>query len=371
MSDSWLYVTDSKFSGIGIDLVTEQQVRAFSEAEIPLHLVARGRLDLAGVRNSRHPIPPTKLLSWLPSQDYYALNKRYFSCLGGRYFAKGDYAGVVAWSKTALHIFEAAEKKGVPRLLNVGNSHRDFDTGGALQTVRRWPRIPHERYRAEYELASLILVASDHAAHTFVAQGIPEEKVRVIYRGADMDRFHPLADKPVRPFIVASCGLLGERKGTYELLKAWKRLALPDAELWLIGHMPDNEAALLQDLATPSVRFLGFRKDLPDLLRQVHLHVLLSRNEGFAKVLLEAGASGVPNLCTGAAGLPVGAPGTLFIADRNSEDEVMSVMESCYRDPEMTVRLGQEARRMVEEHYGWTVFRSRFLQAVADAQGMQ
>ena len=366
MTDPWLYVSDCKFSGIGIDLVTEQQLRAFSEHNIDVSLVARGRLDLQGIRNFSRPFPPTKLLSWLPSQDYYALNKRYFSRLGHRHFGNGDFAGVIAWSKTALHMFEAAEKRSVPRLLNVGNSHRDFDSGGASEQITRWPRIPHSRYRAEYELASRILVASDYAAASFVAQGVPREKVKVIYRGADTERFHPLADKPSKPFIVASCGLLGERKGSYELLRAWRRLALADAELWLIGHLPPAEATALQALATPSVRFLGFRKDFPQLLQKAHLHVLLSRNEGLAKVLLEAGACGVPNLCTREAGLPADAAGTIFIVNRNDEDEVCAAIESCYRNPEATRRLGLVARRMVEESFGWSAFRARFCQVVAD-----
>lgn len=147
-------------------------------------------------------------------------------------------------------------------------------------------------------------MASDQAAHSFHVQGVPPEKVRTIYRGADTERFRPLPDKPTRPFIVASCGLLGERKGTYQLLGAWRRLALPDAELWLIGHLPEAEEQEVRAMASANVRFLGFRKDLPSLIRQAHLHVLLSRNEGMAKVLLEAAASGVPNLCTPEAGLP-------------------------------------------------------------------
>ena len=366
MSNPWLYVTDCKFSGIGIDLVTEQQLQAFSERDISVSLVARGRLNLHGVQNFHQPYPPTKLLSWLPSQDYYALNKRYFSRLGRRHFDQGNFAGVVAWSKTALHMFEAAEKRSVPRLLNVGNSHRDFDSGGTSAQTTRWPRIPHSRYRVEYELASRILVASDHAAASFITQGVPKEKVRVIYRGADTERFHPLAEKPARPFIVASCGLLGERKGSYELLQAWKRLALPDAELWMIGHLPESEATALRALAVPTVKFLGFRKDLPVLLRQAHLHVLLSRNEGLAKVLLEAGASGVPNLCTREAGLPSDVSGTIFITDRTSEDEVATAIEACYRDPAATTRLGMEARQMVETRFGWGAFRERFGQVVAE-----
>lgn len=362
----WLYVTDSKLSGIGIDFVTEQQLTALSEADMPVHLVARGGSSLRGVSSFSHPLPPTKLFSWLPSQDYYALNKRYFSRLGRRYFEHGDYCGVLAWSKTALHMFEAAARRGVPCVLNVGNSHRDFDTGATNKPSARWPRIPDDRYRAEYEMASLILVASDYAVNTFVAQGVPPEKVRAIYRGADTVRFVPPEYKPVRPFVVASCGLLGERKGSYELLKAWRRLALPDAELWLIGHLPPAEASALSALATPNVRFLGFRKDLPQLLQKVHLHVLLSRNEGLAKVLLEASASGVPNLCTREAGLPSDAAGTIFIDDRNDEDAVCAAIESCYRDPEATRRLGMVARRMVEERFGWSAFRLRFRQAIAD-----
>ena len=371
MTDPWLYVTDCKFSGIGIDLVTEHQLRALSERDIGTYLVARGRIDLKGVRNFRHPLPPTKLLSWLPSQDYYALNKRYFSRLGLRYLDRSDHAGVIAWSKTALHMFEGAAKRGIPRLLNVGNSHRDFDSGGSSKLTTRCPRIPHSRYRAEYELASRILVASDYAAASFVAQGIPKEKVKVIYRGADTERFRPLVEKSPRPFIVASCGLLGERKGTYEVLKAWNRLALPDAELWLIGHVPENESRNLRELARSNVKFLGFRNDLPGLLRQAHLHVLLSRNEGLAKVLLEAGASGVPNLCTQEAGLPTDASGTLFIKDRSSEDEVTTSIENCYRDPAATARLGLEARQMVISRFGWAAFRERFAQVVAEVTQSQ
>ena len=143
MSEPWLYVSDAKFSGIGIDLVSEQQILAFSESACPVDVVARGSLKLPHVNNFRHPLPPTKLLSWLPSQDYYALNKRYFSHLGRRRFEQADYGGVVAWSRTALQIFEAAAKRGVPRLLNVGNSHRDFDSGLAANETPRWPRIPH------------------------------------------------------------------------------------------------------------------------------------------------------------------------------------------------------------------------------------
>lgn len=361
----WLYVTDSKLGRVGIDQVTVEQLRAFAEAEVPVDLVARGRSDLPCVSNHAWPLPPTKLLSWLPSQDYYAFNKRFFGWLGSRYLS--DHAGVIAWSKTALPVFAAAAKRGLPRLLNVGNLHCDHDAGGTRK-ASRWPRIDPARYRTEYALASRILLPSEFAAQSFIAQGVPAEKLAIVHRGVDLARFAPLAVRSARPFVVASCGLLGERKGSYQLLGLWRELALPDAELWLIGHVPDNEKAALEALAGPTVRFWGFRKDLPELLRQAHLHVLLSRNEGFAKVLLEAAACGVVNLCTPEGGMPADAAGTLFVADRNDRDAIGAYILRLHADPAEADSLGRTARAWVEAHFGWDRFRSRVAAAIAAAE---
>lgn len=362
----WLYVFDGKLKGIGIDQVAEQQLRALSEAGSTCELLARGRLDLPGIGNSTCRFPASKLLSWLPSQDYYAANKRFFSWLGERRFRAERHCGVIAWSKTALRPFEAAARAGLPRILNVGNFHCDFEAGGKIPPTR-WPRIGKERLRREYELATRILVASDYAAETFVAHGIPRAKLGVIYRGVDTTRFLPAETATDRPFIVASCGLLGERKGTYQLLEAWKSLNLPDAELWLIGHAGADELQQLQARATPSVRFLGFRRDLPKLMQQVHIHVLLSRNEGFAKVLLEAAACGAVNVCTKATGWPNGARGARIVGDRTDVGEVAAAIAELYANGDLRRQLGEQARRTVCEQLTWAHFRQRFHSELARA----
>jgi glycosyltransferase involved in cell wall biosynthesis len=362
----WLYIYDGKLKGVGIDLVAEQQLRALSEAGVPCRLVSRGRVDLPAIRQHTWAFPPTKLLSWLPSQDYYAANKRFFSLLGRQYLRGGAYRGVIAWSKTALKAFELAAQQGIPRILNVGNFHCDHDAGGR-PTPERWPRIGKERLRREYALASRILVASDYAAQTFVGQGVPAEKLSVIFRGVDTEVFKPARERPASPFIVVSCGSLGERKGTYELIRIWRKLALADSELWLIGTIPKSEDAALRQLADPSVRFFGFRRDLPDLMAQAHVHVLLSRNEGFAKVLLEAAACAVVNVCTEQTGLPPGAPGSIVIADRYDEAEVGAALSRLHADPARLLTLGEEARDWVVAGFTWHSFRGRFCAALADA----
>jgi glycosyltransferase involved in cell wall biosynthesis len=364
----WLYVFDGKLKGVGIDLVAEQELRALSEAGLGCELISRGRLPLPGIVPRAWAWPPTKLLSWLPSQDYYALNKRFFSVLGGHYFNPSHHWGVVAWSKTALKPFEAAARSGIPRILNVGNFHCDFEAGGKPAPAR-WPRIEKARLRREYDLASRILVASDFAAETFRSCGIPGEKLVVAHRGVDAQKFRPLAERSSRPFIVATCGYLGERKGTSHLLRAWKRLGLTDAELWLIGKVPADEEAGLRALAGENVRFLGFRRDLPEILPRVHVHVLLSRNEGFAKVLLEAAVSGAVNVCTAETGWPEEAPGAILIADRADETEVATALEHLFSDAAQLEKRSQEAREWVLEHLTWSHFRARFRAALAHSFG--
>lgn len=361
MKNHWLYVHDGKLSGIGIDLVIAQQLQALSEAGERVDLVARGRSTLPGIRNRGCALPPTKLFNWLPARYYYGLNKRYFSWLGARRLGE-EHCGVISWSKSALAVFQAARQRGLRCILNVGNFHCDHapDDAGS-----RWPAIDRARLRAEYALADRILVASDYAASTFVAHGVPAEKLRVIYRGVDTKRFSPLTDKPTHPFTVISCGQLGERKGTHLLLQAWRQAALHDARLQLVGTLPAEEETSLRALATDNVEFLGFRRDVPVLMRNADVHVLLSRHEGFAKVLIEAAASGLPNICTLETGFPADHGGAaVIVPDRDDVSAVANALRRLHDDPGMCESMGKAARHLAQEEYRWESFRGRFRQAI-------
>jgi glycosyltransferase involved in cell wall biosynthesis len=90
------------------------------------------------------------------------------------------------------------------------------------------------------------------------------------------------------------------QKGHATLLEAWPAVlsATPDAVLLLAGR-PGHESARLTDMAdrmaiTESVRFLGFRRDVADLLGAADVFVFPSRYEGLGGALLEAMASHVP-----------------------------------------------------------------------------
>jgi glycosyltransferase involved in cell wall biosynthesis len=143
------------------------------------------------------------------------------------------------------------------------------------------------------------------------ALGVPDSRVVVIPRGRDPDQFRPVRREardavrlrmglePQAPVFLA-VGRHEYQKGHATILDAWPTLLdeLPDAVLLLAGR-PGHESQRLAHMAesleiTESVRFLGFRRDIPDLLAASDLFVFPSHYEGLGGALLEAMASQVP-----------------------------------------------------------------------------
>jgi glycosyltransferase involved in cell wall biosynthesis len=79
----------------------------------------------------------------------------------------------------------------------------------------------------------------------------------------------------------------------------------PTALLFLAGQGPllSSTRALAESLhLNNSVRFLGIRNDIPDLMRASDLYLMSSLWEGMPNVLLQAAASGLPAIATDVGG---------------------------------------------------------------------
>jgi glycosyltransferase involved in cell wall biosynthesis len=125
-----------------------------------------------------------------------------------------------------------------------------------------------------------------------------------IHNGVDTSIYLPLNGcLEANHFRVVFVGRLDPAKELTFLLSAWRRVqdAVPAARLRIIGEGPERERLERQsrDLRLgESVEFLGYRRDIPELLRGADLMVLSSRREGMPNVLLEGMASGLPVVCT-------------------------------------------------------------------------
>jgi glycosyltransferase involved in cell wall biosynthesis len=87
------------------------------------------------------------------------------------------------------------------------------------------------------------------------------------------------------------------------LIEAFRevRRRFPEAVLWIAGEGP--EESILRAFAGDGVQFLGYRRDVPRLLRAADLFVLSSDWEGMPLAVLEAMNEGVPVVSTDVAGI--------------------------------------------------------------------
>src|SRR5436190_12266233 len=172
--------------------------------------------------------------------------------------------------------------------------------------------------------ARLIITNSRRTADDVKAAAeVANERVHVVYYGSDADRFSPAStdsrrtarkslgwdDRPVIAFIGA---LSDRRKGFDTLFDAWQLLREHqpglDAVLAVIGkgsELAAWKARAQRSSFARSIRFLGFRHDLPQLLQACDALVAPTRYEAYGLAVHEALCCGLPAIVSSSAGVAV------------------------------------------------------------------
>jgi glycosyltransferase involved in cell wall biosynthesis len=120
-------------------------------------------------------------------------------------------------------------------------------------------------------------------------------KVRHIY-GYDEKVYYPSKEprESKSGLTMLFVGVCAVRKGVHYALEAWlKSPASKDGTFLIAGEfLPEYQEKLAALLAHPSVKVLGHRNDVPELMRRSDILVLPSIEEGFGLVITEAMGSG-------------------------------------------------------------------------------
>jgi glycosyltransferase involved in cell wall biosynthesis len=212
------------------------------------------------------------------------------------------------WPTGALLTLKAAARLGIPTVLERPNAHTRF----AYEVVQTecdrlgvaLPRNHDHAYKPgvlhkeeeEYQLAHRLLCPSEFVVRTFLDQGLPMEKlVRHIY-GFDEKAYYPESKPrdPQRGLTMVFVGECAVRKGLHYALEAWLQSPAHRGGTFLIAgeFLPAYAKRLSVLLAHPSVKVLGRRNDVPELMRKCDIMILPSIEEGFGLVCTEAMASG-------------------------------------------------------------------------------
>jgi glycosyltransferase involved in cell wall biosynthesis len=163
-----------------------------------------------------------------------------------------------------------------------------------------------------------------------------------------------------REFVWLAVGRFEIQKDYPNMLRAFARVheGVSTAVLLLAGRgsLQAETEALARELGlAASVRFLGVRNDIPELLNAADGYVMSSAWEGMPMVLLEAAAAGLPIVATGVGGnhevVWEGESG--FLVPPRDADALALAMRRLMELPEVQRRdMGERGREHVQSQYG-------------------
>jgi glycosyltransferase involved in cell wall biosynthesis len=180
----------------------------------------------------------------------------------------------------------------------------------------------------------------------------------------EIDHLHPNGAWPREdPTRFVSVGRLLHWKGFHLGLRAFARARLSDAEYWIVGDGPERERleAVAKELkVSDQVKFWG-RLPRDEALRKLsECHALIhpSLHESGGWVCLEAMALRRPVVS-----LDLGGPAALVTEETGFKipaikpeqvvDELAAVMNALTKDRDLTIRMGETARKRVVEQFNW------------------
>lgn len=224
-------------------------------------------------------------------------------------------------------------------------------------------RFSVQRWMSRYIQA--LFAVSEQLKHDLVKHvGIPEQHIRVLHNGVDLERFGSDNRAEVRrqlglrqtDLVIGSVGRLVPVKNYSLLLTALAALDRKNLVAVLVGDGPARAdlEGLAQTLGIAhQVRFLGHRDDITSLLAAMDIFVLPSTHEGMSNTLLEAMASGVPSIASDVGGNPEiishGQDGYLFSS--GNVPELVSLLQRLCYDADLRRRLGETGRARIASHF--------------------
>lgn len=241
------------------------------------------------------------------------------------------------------------------------------ETGG----MRTGPQLKAQKLA--YALANQICANSAAVRNELLRQGLPAEKVTIVYNGLDVDRV-TVSNSATRAESLQHLGLSAMQNGRrfvtivanmrhevkdYPLfLRAARRVqdAVPEAGFLLAGEgelmASFRELAAALDIEK-STFFLGRSEALAALLSVSDVCVLSSKAEGFSNSILEYMAAGRPVVATnvGGAGEAIQEGVTGYVVPAGDEQAMAERIISLLQEPQRAQQMGAAGRQVVAERF--------------------
>lgn len=266
--------------------------------------------------------------------------------------------GAISAAKSDINAVHFVHSSWLRSPFHIWRQRRDIY--GAYQWLytalnARWEKVAFSR-------AKLVAVVSQKIKQEVLAINIPEERIRVIANGVDLEEFTPgqlerqhLGLPPDVLLALFAGDIRTSRKNLDTVLQAL--VAVPQLHLAIAGAADGRNfyPQLAKTLGVAErVHFLGFRSDVAALMKSADMFVFPSRYEAFSLVLLEAMASQLPVITAiSAGGAEIVTPECGFVlTDPNDVTALSAALHHLTADSVARYSMGKAAR-LVAEQYSW------------------
>lgn len=291
---------------------------------------------------------------------------------------ENDFDVFIGLSSFALHNIKKAHNLGKIAIVDHGSLHQKIEKYILEKETEQYGFVTREgnwkhnwlidKMDHEFEQADHIFAISHLAKQTMIDQGVSEKKIFVNYPGVDLSHFFPSV-KQDNVFRIIFCGGITPLKGLHYLLKAFYELNLPKSELIIIGGGLANAQSdkhyndLLLRYHRDNIKFVGTfpQHDLQKIYTRGSLFVLPSLADGFAMVIPQALACGLPVITTtmtGAAEL-IQNDYNGYVVPSGDIEALKERILYCYENPEKLNEMSDNAIRSVQQDFSWDVYGSR------------
>lgn len=174
------------------------------------------------------------------------------------------------------------------------------------------------RYKYNHPAVRRIICVSEKIRAITAPAIRAAERLIVVYDGIDTDRFRISIDKrklrrelglPDDVRLIGNISALADHKDHPTFIRTAAEVLRkhPSSHFIIVGKGPEEQT--IRSLIAASghaanIHLLGFRDDVPEIMKSLDLFLMTSSSEGLGSTVLDAFAAGVPVVATAAGGIP-------------------------------------------------------------------
>jgi len=191
----------------------------------------------------------------------------------------------------------------------------------------------------------------------FFVPGVGVDIVSLEQRIASIDRSEKRKELGLSAdaAVIITVGELNANKNHIQALKSLSKLTKTNFHYLIVGNGESEQKlkkAVNELMLQDKVSFLGFRRDVPELLAASDVFILTSRREGLPKALMEAMAVGLPIIATDVRGnrdlVKSGENGYLVSLD--DAEQTAIAIERLIDSEDLRRSMGEKSKELVKQY---------------------